>query len=192
MKLLGVGGSAREVGVSGRLLDACLGVAEKGGWETVKYLVAGRDIAGCRGCLACEKTGRCVLSGDEAWRFYEEVVPGTDAVLMVSPVYFMGVPWSLKRLVDRAQVLYSRRVRGGRYPERGFSALILVSGTAERGSLAGPRRVLRSFLRELGYPCEYEGWLDAYEARPEALPERVAGLSEDFGRFLGRKMGAGG
>ena len=185
MRLLGIGGSARRNGVSAKTLEACLQTASEAGWETESFYVAGQDLSGCRGCFACEKTGECVQKGDLISQFYERMIPGSDVIIVSSPVYFMGVPWSLKRLIDRAQLHYARRMRnGGEYPEHGVSGLVLVSGTAPRKSLRGPRLVLRSFLKEIGYPCEFEGWVDAHEGDSRPIQERITEIRASFSAFL--------
>lgn len=185
MKLLGIGGSARRNGVSEKVLRAFLETASEQQWETESIYVSEPDLSGCRGCFACEKTGECVQKGDAVSRIYEAVVPGSDIILVSCPVYFMGIPWPLKRLIDRAQLLYARRMRGdGTYPERGISGFVLVSGTAPRKSLRGPRLVLRSFLKELGYPCEFEGWVDAWETDGRPVEKRIEEIRASFSTFL--------
>lgn len=186
MRLLGICGSARRGGVSQKTLEACLSAAEDQGWEVQLFsAAAGENLSGCRGCFACEKTGECVQKGDLVSRFYEEIVPQSNAILVVSPVYFMGIPWNLKRLIDRAQLHYARRMRAdGHYPVHGFSGFVIVSGTASRKTLRGPRLVLRSFLKEIGYPCEFEAWLDAYESDKAPLEARLSRIAAELTEFL--------
>lgn len=188
MRLLGICGSARPHGVSETVLQECLKAARTAGWRTDAVFVAVPELAGCRGCLVCDQNGRCVMAGDAVSELLDTVIPAQQALLVVTPVYFMGIPWCLKRVVDRAQVYYARRMRaGGDYPERGFSGAVIVSGTAPRRRLAGPRLVLRAFLKEVGFPCQFEGWLDTYETGRQPLDRRLARLARGFGDFLAHR-----
>lgn len=70
--------------------------------DTVK-----NKVTPCTGCLACEKTGNCVIN-DDMQEIYKKI-EASDIVVLASPIYFASVTAQLKAAIDRCQTLYSRR-----------------------------------------------------------------------------------
>jgi len=64
-------------------------------------------VTPCRGCNACSRTGRCIVS-DGMDAVYEEL-DAAEAIAIASPVYFATVPAVLKALYDRCQPYWARR-----------------------------------------------------------------------------------
>jgi multimeric flavodoxin WrbA len=77
--------------------------------------VVHHKIEGCRGCGACDKTGRCVINDDMS-QIYEAVEKATKIVVS-TPVYFYGLPAQGKALVDRLQIFWARRYKLGQVRE---------------------------------------------------------------------------
>ncbi|MBN1807489.1 MAG: flavodoxin family protein [Planctomycetes bacterium] len=160
MKAVGIGGSLRRGGLSERILEAVLQELRSAGLETESVYVAGEDIAGCRACLHCESTGECISPRDRAHRILYDIIPTADVVVVVSPIYFAGVPWKLKALVDRIQSHWMERTYAGKgYEKKGVSAVVLVGGLSPMRHFKGPALVLKSALKELGYPTGWVGVL---------------------------------
>lgn len=126
-RVLGIAGSPRRGGNSDRLLDACLSAARLAGAETDLLVVADADVAPCRGCNACSKTGACVVR-DGMQDVYARI-DAADAIVIASPVYFATVPAVLKALYDRCQRYWARRfVLGVPLTRRRPGAYLVVGG----------------------------------------------------------------
>lgn len=101
--------SPRRHGNSETLLDALLdAMAAEDGVTVEKYALDEIEIRPCRGCNACEKLNRCIMEDDDLHWVLEKII-AADIVVMASPVYCMGLCAQAKALVDRMQVLRSRK-----------------------------------------------------------------------------------
>ena len=166
MKVVGIGGSARRKGLTERILNEVLEGLSAAGHETETVWAASEKINGCVACLQCEKTGTCAQAGDRVDEILNEIIPTANLVVVASPLYFASIPWKLKALVDRVQLHWARRVKlGGKQLDRGVSAVILVGGSSPEKHFDGPARVLRSALKELGYPCKMIGIMASADKR---------------------------
>lgn len=92
------------------------------------FSIANLAIHGCIGCDSCKDTGDCIY-GDDA-RLVQEALEDADAVLVISPIYFAGVPSQLKALLDRFQPYYWKReallAQGGKIPRKKPLYLALI------------------------------------------------------------------
>lgn len=79
------------------------------GEEDVSYYrVSEGAVKGCVGCDYCASAGVCVFSDAMDW-----LIPAlckADRVILVSPIYFAGVPSQLKAVLDRLQPLFHKRM----------------------------------------------------------------------------------
>lgn len=102
--------SPRRHGNSETLLDALLGgaMAKEENVTVEKYALDEIDIQPCRGCNACEELNRCIIDDDDLGWVLEKII-AADIVVMASPVFCMGMCAQAKALVDRMQVLRSRK-----------------------------------------------------------------------------------
>jgi multimeric flavodoxin WrbA len=151
--------------------------------ETEVEIVRAYD-AGVDPCIACggcnEDQVGCVRHGD-GWAPIEASLRAADALVLASPVYFMGLPAPVKAIVDRLQALWWHREKGGTVAtnEGPFRRAVLVLSAAGEGDEAfGPsRRMARAAFNTLGF--ETVGMLLAgglegagdVEGRPELLEE---------------------
>lgn len=71
--------------------------------ETVS--LKGKGIAFCKGCMACQKTQKCVIRDDAAE--IAEKVRNADVLAFATPVYYYGPSGQLKTLLDRCNPLFS-------------------------------------------------------------------------------------
>ncbi len=109
VKVLAFATSPRRHGNSEDLLDFLLeGMEEEGDVVIEKYALDEIEIRPCRGCNACEKLNRCIIEDDDLHWVLEKIVEA-DIVVMASPVYCMGLCAQAKALIDRMQVLRSRK-----------------------------------------------------------------------------------
>lgn len=109
VKVLAFATSPRRHGNSEDLLDFLLeGMEGEGDVAIEKHALDEIEIRPCRGCNACEKLNRCIIEDDDLNWILERIIDA-DVVVMASPVYCMGLCAQAKALVDRMQVLRSRK-----------------------------------------------------------------------------------
>jgi multimeric flavodoxin WrbA len=83
MTILGISASGR---VSSVTSDAVMAVLEASG-ETYEFLsLAGKQINGCRGCVACAKDNRCKVADD--WQDIGERMLAAEAIVFGAPNYY--------------------------------------------------------------------------------------------------------
>ena len=84
--------------------------AEKGAIEAgnnVEFLsLKGKDIKFCIGCLACQKTGKCVQKDDMAEMIAK--VQNADVLIFATPIYYYEMSGQLKTFLDRCNPLYGQ------------------------------------------------------------------------------------
>lgn len=89
---------------SDALADAfAKGAAESG--NTVEEIsLQGKNIAFCRGCLACQQLGRCVIQ-DDAISIAEQMKTA-EVIVWATPIYYYEMSGQMKTLIDRANSLF--------------------------------------------------------------------------------------
>lgn len=125
MKVLAVSGSARKGGNTKVLLDAVLEPLRAAGHECDLVELAGKTVAGCTACGACgrEKDGKCHGRKDDGNALIE-AMPGYDAIILGSPVYFADITSEMKALIDRAG--YTTRANGITLSRKPGAAVVAV------------------------------------------------------------------
>lgn len=71
--------------------------------ETVSLM--GKDIAFCKGCLACQNLGHCVIK-DDALEITEKM-KNAEVIVFATPIYYYEMSGQMKTLLDRANSLFS-------------------------------------------------------------------------------------
>ncbi len=126
----------------------------------------GRTIGFCVGCLACQKTQKCVLRDDAV--ALAEKVKTADAVVFASPVYYYSVSGLLKTFLDRCNPLFPSD-----YSFRDVYFLATAAETDE-SAMDGPAKAI-------------QGWVDCFEKA--RLSGTVFGGGVDApGRIRGREV----
>jgi multimeric flavodoxin WrbA len=111
MKIFGIVCSPREGGNTEILVREALEAAREAGAETELFLVAGKDIAPCDACGACEGDGICIVE-DDMQTVYKQLETA-DGVIFGTPVYFVNVTAQAKAIMDRTYpLLRSGKLRG--------------------------------------------------------------------------------
>lgn len=103
-KVLIISTSPRKNGNSEALADAFLNGAKDGGNTTEKISLYDKTIGFCKGCLACQKTGRCVIQ-DDADIIAERMLTA-DVLVFATPIYYYEMSGQMKTMFDRANPLY--------------------------------------------------------------------------------------
>lgn len=96
--------SLRSNSNSDALADAfAKGAAESG--NTVEQIsLRGKNIEFCRGCLACQQLGRCVIQ-DDAISIAEQMKTA-EVIVWATPIYYYEMSGQMKTLIDRANSLF--------------------------------------------------------------------------------------
>lgn len=64
-----------------------------------------KEINFCKGCLACQKTQKCVIR-DDANEIVEKM-KFSDVIVWVTPVYYYNMSGQMKTMIDRSNPLYT-------------------------------------------------------------------------------------
>lgn len=98
-KAFAILGSPRKNGNAAGMLNLAVQKAEKAGYD-VEYLdLYDQQIAWCRGCMGCKKTGICVIHDDAD--HIREALLRCDLLLISCPCYIANVPAPVKNMFDR-------------------------------------------------------------------------------------------
>lgn len=86
------------------MADEFIRGAKDVGHEVEKISLRGKQIAFCRGCFACAKSGHCVID-DDAVEIAQKM-HDVDAVCFATPIYYYEMSGQMKTLLDRCNSLY--------------------------------------------------------------------------------------
>ena len=142
--------SPRKNGNSDTLAEEFARGAREAGHEVEKISLSGKEIRFCQGCLACQKTGRCVIH-DDADAIVQEKMLGAQVLVFATPIYYYEMCGQMKTMLDRSNPLYSS--------DYAFREVYLLATAAEDGDEVWQR--VASGL---------EGWVECF---PKA---RMAGV----------------
>ena len=78
--------------------------AKESGNVTGLISLQSKTINFCKGCLACQKTLKCVIK-DDAGEIIEKM-KNADVIVFATPIYFYGISGQLKTLLDRTNPIY--------------------------------------------------------------------------------------
>ena len=104
LNVLGIVGSPRRDGNTDHLLKQVIAGASSQGAETKTVILSELNIAPCRHCDGCIKTGKCVIEDDMQWIHAD--LRKFDRIVLASPIFFMGVTAQTKAMIDRCQALW--------------------------------------------------------------------------------------
>lgn len=92
-------GSPRKNGNTATLVNEVIRGAQDAGTETAMFNLYDVNIKPCQGCLACRKTGQCILQ-DDFQHIFKHIIEA-DVVVFGSPVYVWQITAQMKLLWDR-------------------------------------------------------------------------------------------
>ncbi|MBT3388124.1 MAG: flavodoxin family protein [Desulfobacula sp.] len=110
IQVLGINGSPRQNGNSRYLMSCFMEEMKTLGHDTQVLDAVKLKINSCIGCSNCETKGVCIFKDDFTNIFLPAVIKA-DILVISSPIYFYAFPAALKALIDRIQVLWSRKYR---------------------------------------------------------------------------------
>ena len=120
-KVLVITTSLRAGSNSDRLAAELMRGAADAGHEVKHISLKDRTIGFCRGCLACQRTQRCVIR-DDAVEIAENVKEA-DTLVFVTPIYYYEMSGQMKTLLDRLNPLFPSDYR--------FRSIYMLSVAAE-------------------------------------------------------------
>lgn len=116
--------------------------AQASGNETEIISLSDKKIGFCKGCLACQKTGRCVIH-DDADAIVQKKMINADIIVFATPIYYYEMAGQLKTLLDRANPLYSS--------DYSFRDIYFIAAAAEDGDDVWAKAA-----------SGLEGWIDCF------------------------------
>lgn len=176
-RVLALYGSPRRGGNSDLLLNEFVRGCASAGATIQSIYLSQLHLKGCQGCNGCAEQGRCVVQ-DDMDKVYK-ALDACDRIVLASPIYFYGVTGQAKLVIDRAQALWSERIRTGQAKpvssRKGF--FISVGATRGKRLFDGAVLTVRYFFEAIG--AEYCGDLlyagfdekGAIRRHPTALQE---------------------
>ncbi|MBQ9087838.1 MAG: flavodoxin family protein [Lentisphaeria bacterium] len=121
-KILIISSSPRKDSNSDTLCDNFARGAAENGHSVEKITLAGKSIAPCIGCYACQK-GKCIYD-DAAPEIIQKMLDA-DVIVLATPVYFYTMCAQLKALIDRSVMVYPK------ITDKKFYYLITMADTAQ-------------------------------------------------------------
>lgn len=113
--------SPRKGGNSDMLADEFMRGALEAGNQAEKITLYDKELNFCRGCLACQKIGRCVIRDDAAAII--EKMQKAEVIAFATPIYFYEMCGQMKTLLDRSNPLFPA--------EYAFRDIYFLSAAAE-------------------------------------------------------------
>ena len=156
-KVLVISSSLRLRSNSEVLADEFARGAADAGNEVEKVTLREKDIRFCKGCLACQKTRRCIIN-DDAPAIVEKM-HDADIIAFATPIYYYEMCGQLKTLLDRANPLYPSDYRFR-------NIYMLTSATEDEAHV--PERAVAGLT----------GWIDCFEKAHLAGTIFAGGVSE--------------
>jgi len=140
-KVIVISTSLRQGSNSDMLADKFVEGAKAAGHDVEKISLAGKNIQFCKGCLACQQLGRCVIN-DDVNDIMARVLKA-DVVAWATPIYYYEMSGQMKTLIDRMNAMYPLDYQ--------FRDVYLLT-TAAEGEDHVPQRAEQGLT----------GWIDCY------------------------------
>ena len=141
-KVLVISTSLRAKSNSDILAEKLVVGAKDAGHEVEHISLKSKTIRFCIGCLACQKTQKCVLK-DDAIEIAEKVKTA-DTLVFTTPIYYYEMSGQMKTLLDRMNPLYTTDYR--------FRRVYMLSTATEDETYVPEKAV-----------CGLQGWVDCFE-----------------------------
>lgn len=104
-KVLILSTSPRKGGNSETLSQAFADGAKDAGNDVETIYLRDKNLSFCKGCLACQRTGRCIIKDDAAE--ITEKMCVADVLVFATPIYYYSVSGQMKTMLDRSNPLYT-------------------------------------------------------------------------------------
>ena len=165
-KVLVITTSLRAKSNSDILAEKLIAGAKDAGHEVEQISLKGKTIKYCIGCLACQKTQKCIQK-DDAIEIAEKM-KNADTLVFVTPIYYYEMCGQMKTLLDRMNPLFSSDYK--------FRKVYLLSVAAEDEKTTPEKAV-----------SGLQGWVDCFE-KAELAGSLFCGGINDAGEANGKKV----
>lgn len=166
MKVLLINGSPHEKGCTFTALAEVAKTLESAGVEAEIYWIGKQPISGCQACMACKKTGRCVLN--DGVSELSDRLDDFDGVVVGSPVYYAGPSGQVCAFLDR--LFYSS---GGRLAGKVAAAVV---SCRRGGATAAFDRLNKYFTICNMAVIGSQYWNQVHGNKPEEVLQDLEGL----------------
>lgn len=119
--ILVISTSLRPRSNSDILTERLVAGARDAGHQVEEISLKGKELKYCIGCLACQKTQRCVQKDDALW--IADKMKDADTLVFSTPIYYYEMSGQMKTLIDRMNALYTADYR--------FRSVYLLATAAE-------------------------------------------------------------
>ena len=79
--------------------------ALEAGHEVEFITLKDKDLKFCKGCMVCQKLGKCVINDDA--NDITAKMKNSDVIVWATPVYYYEMSGQMKTMIDRANSLYA-------------------------------------------------------------------------------------
>lgn len=176
-KVIVISTSLRTGSNSDMLADRFVEGALQAGHEVEKISLTDKNIQFCRGCLACQKLGKCVIK-DDVNDIMQKVLQA-DVIVWATPIYYYEMSGQMKVLIDRMNAMYTldyqfrevyllttaaeeepevpRRAEAGLtgwidcFPKSRLAGTLFCGGVAGPHSISGNKKLEEAY--EMGLHC---------------------------------------
>ena len=149
--------SPRKGGNSDTLAEEFARGARETGNTVEKIEFYNKTIGFCKGCLACQKTLRCV-NHDDADTIAQKMLTA-DVIVFATPIYYYEMCGQMKTMLDRANPLYTAD-----YAYRDVY-LLATAADEDEHAIDGAKKGLEGFIacfeRARFAGCVFAGGVDA-------------------------------
>ncbi|MBQ7652839.1 MAG: flavodoxin family protein [Clostridia bacterium] len=141
-KVVIISTSLRSGSNSEAIAEAVAKGAREAGNDVTVISLKNKNLAFCKGCMACQKLGKCVIKDDA--NDITDAICSSDVVVWATPIYYYSVSGSMKTMIDRANSLYTRDYK--------FREVYLVATAADdaENAVDGAKKCV-------------QGWIDCLE-----------------------------
>ena len=158
-----ISSSPRKGGNSETLAASFEKGAQDAGHHVETVCLREKQISFCKGCLACQKLGHCVIKDDAVE--ISAKMHDADVLVFATPVYYYSVSGQLKTMLDRANPLFGT--------DYAFTKVYLLATAAEDES-----ETVEGTVKAV------QGWVDCFP-RCELAGTVFAGGVTDVGEIDG-------
>lgn len=119
-KITVITGSPRVKGNTNTMVEAFANAAQAAGATVARFDAAKLNMAGCRACMACYKTGHA-CAFEHGFDPIAESVLASDVVVFAIPLYWFSIPGQIKSVIDHLFAPFA----GGKTELRNKTCLVL-------------------------------------------------------------------
>lgn len=148
MRVLSIFGSPKDEGFSSALHKNFLIPFNERGVKVVKVFPYKIRISPCTACGYCRDISECVFS-DDMTEIYS-LIRDTDIMIVSSPLYFSSFPSQLKALMDRCQLIWEERKRGGALDKSKKGFFICTGGGDYTSMFSGVLKGMQHYFNSMG------------------------------------------